>query len=59
MLFSKSTKFKDKDVLLKAIIKNGMVLKHTSNKHKNDKDVVLKAVKQNGWALQFASKVDG
>lgn len=47
----------NKPLVLRAVSKNGMVLKHATSKMQNDRDVVLAAVRQNGSALAFASKL--
>ncbi len=43
------------DEVLKAVKKNGRLLKNASDTFKDDDFVVMKAIKQNGSALQFAS----
>ena len=50
------SKKKDKEVVLKAVKKNGFSLKYASEELKKDKEVVLEAVKQNGHSLQYASE---
>ena len=44
-----------KDLVLKAIKKNGLALEYASVNLQNDKEVVLKAIKQNEFALEYAS----
>ena len=44
-----------KDLVLKAIKKNGLALEYASVNLQNDKEVVLKAIKQNEFVLKYAS----
>ena len=45
----------DKNIVLKAVEKDGLQLRNASARLKDDKDVVWKAVLQNGEAFHFAS----
>ena len=45
-----------RDVVLKMVAKDGMLLEHASEDLKNDIEVVKAAVKQNSGALQFAKR---
>jgi predicted methyltransferase len=47
---------KDREVVLAAVNKSGLVLQYASKALKADREVVLAAVKKNGFALQYASK---
>ena len=44
-----------KNLILKAVIKDGITLLYADKILKNDKEVVLEAVKQNGYALQYVN----
>ena len=44
-----------KELVLKAIKKNGLALKYVSIELQNDKEIVLESIKQNEYALEYAS----
>ncbi len=48
------THSKDKEVVLKAVQGNGLLLKYADDRLKNDKQVVLAAIKADGSALEYA-----
>lgn len=45
----------DRDFVLEAVRKNGLVLHHANKQWKEDKQIVLAAVEQNGMALKYAA----
>jgi hypothetical protein len=46
----------DEDVVLAAVLKNGLELKFASDILKNNKEIVLAAIRQNKDAIEYASK---
>ncbi|MEC7464617.1 MAG: DUF4116 domain-containing protein, partial [Pseudomonadota bacterium] len=46
----------DREVVLKAVKKWGVALKHASPRLRADREVVMAAVKRNSAALKYASK---
>nr|CAG4714939.1 unnamed protein product [Naegleria fowleri] len=47
--------YSNKDIMMKLVQENGMLLEFASDELKNDRDIVLNAVNNNGNALEFAS----
>lgn len=52
-----TNKCNDRELVLKAVKKNGWALQYASIELKNDREIVLEAVKRNGCALQYASEL--